>query len=335
MSVMDLFEYMHGCLTVEYDKPANGVGWNGAEGGWLLPVMDSWDLLDVLDEPLAHEGLAELFAVSFDQQWCQRDPYSLAPHDRLVFGWQSFVERVRHERRYLFLRPAPSPSRAAGDEIQIWDMLDEVGLAIARVEHHLVRTSTAGMSVMRGRRHRPQESFSDAEALGSPPLHFTRPLRMSPAGISMFYAAEDLETVAAEVPATHEEPSRTVARWALEEDLCYLDLTDVPSVPSIFDMSASRERPWLRFLRAFATEISMPVSDQTAEVEYVPTQIFTEYIRHVFRTSQGRDLAGVRYNSAAYPGGVCWVLFQGPEAMDDSPGFRRYASFIASTVTRL
>jgi len=32
-------------LRQEYEDPSNSVGWCSEEGGWLLPTMDSYDLL--------------------------------------------------------------------------------------------------------------------------------------------------------------------------------------------------------------------------------------------------------------------------------------------------
>lgn len=91
-------------------------------------------------------------------------------------------------------------------------------------------------------------------------------------------------------------------------ELRYLDLAELPEVPSIFDMSARMERPWLFFLHRFAQEIAKPVKADAGDIDYVPTQVLTEYVRHVLGGPDDPVL-GIRYGSAVHPDGVCWVVF--------------------------
>ena len=52
--------------------------------------------------------------------------------------------------------------------------------------------------------HDPETAGYDASKLGSPPLEKASANRMSPAGISMFYGCDDVETVVAEI-SSHTE----------------------------------------------------------------------------------------------------------------------------------
>ena len=70
--------------------------------------------------------------------------------------------------------------------------------------------------------------------------------------------------------------------WATARPLRYLDLVDV-DVPSIFDMAGKSQRPWRLFLKGFSDDVSKPPNPGEETVHYVPTQIFTEYVRHVLR----------------------------------------------------
>ena len=130
---------------------------------------------------------------------------------------------------------------------------------------------------------------------------------MSPPGISMFYGAEDVATVLAELRPSGFPRAATVGTWITARPLTYLDLVDV-DVPSVFAPNR-HQRPWLRFLRQFADEVAEPVAADAGPVDYVPTQIVTEYMRHELRDEGGEAVRGIRYRSAARADGISWVLF--------------------------
>ncbi len=65
-----------------------------------------------------------------------------------------------------------------------------------------------------------------------------------------------------------------------------IDLAALPEIPSIFDEARRHLRPPLRFLHEFSWRISAPVRTaartEAEMVEYVPTQIVSEYFRTTF-----------------------------------------------------
>ena len=62
------------------------------------------------------------------------------------------------------------------------------------------------------------------------------------------------------------------------------------------------------FLQKFAENISQPRSNKNIDIEYVPTQIVTEFFRYV-KTSRSNGYAGILYESTQDPGGECLALF--------------------------
>ena len=63
--------------------------------------------------------------------------------------------------------------------------------------------------------------------------------------------------------------------------------------------------------------------DGLEHVDYVPTQVVTEWFRHVFQTEDGAHVDGVIYPSARFDGGVCCVLFLDAAACCDfRPGWQ-------------
>jgi hypothetical protein len=165
----------------------------------------------------------------------------------------------------------------------------------------------------------------------APPEKAIYPNRMSPAGIPMFYGALDEVTAAVETydPQENKNCHLVVARFRNTRPLKLLNLTNLPPVPSIFDEQQWYEQPRLAFLRAFEEDITKPVERSTeSHLEYVPTQVVTEYVRHRLRTPQGDRLDGILYRSSRQLGSNAVVIFAetqhcGPRerthAMDPEP----------------
>lgn len=106
-----------------------------------------------------------------------------------------------------------------------------------------------------------------------------------------------------------------------------LDLRKDRPVPyrSIFEKASSLARGMPQFVRAFRDEIARPViRDGREHIDYVPSQIVTEFIRRVYRTSTGERLDGVLYPSTKNPEGVCVALFiTAAEIKSSGPRFGR------------
>ncbi|WP_157221188.1 RES domain-containing protein [Flavisphingomonas formosensis] len=66
----------------------------------------------------------------------------------------------------------------------------------------------------------------------------------------------------------------------------------------------------MRFLWDFARDIAKPIKRNGREhIEYVPTQIVTEYLRRVFRDAGGQPIDGLIYRSSRHDGAKAFVLF--------------------------
>ncbi len=66
----------------------------------------------------------------------------------------------------------------------------------------------------------------------------------------------------------------------------------------------------MKFLKSFVGEIAQSYEhNDKIHIEYVPTQIITEYFRHIFRTEKHLPINGLIYNSAENKDGKCCVLF--------------------------
>ena len=315
-------------IEMEYEDPANSVGYETAEGGYQLPTTDTWDLLDELglgydlSAPTLHADLTNALGMA---EWVHRDPYSLTEEQVRRMGWKEFSDLVKHRVRYLMFPPKQKPTggipvtdpdeiamldemypdekmRPKDDVTDPADMLDELGGLFER--NGLFCTLSAGTLLFRVRIHSPTDRPDNTMVgLGPPSAEHARfSNRMSPAGVPMFYAAFEEATAIAETVVRHDgKPAeRTTGTFRVLRDLIVLDLVDLPGVPSIFDADqANLDRPALSFLHDFVEDLTKPIEkDGREHVEYVPAQIVTEYVRYRLSEKVGKEIVGIRYRSA-------------------------------------
>jgi hypothetical protein len=302
-----------GGIRVEWDDAINFMPYDG--GDWALPDVNR-SIHDLLFDDFQlelHEDLFNDVVTAFiDRSFAPRYYFDVAPDERLRFGWETFVHQVTHHTRYLFLRPN-ADSDADSRDIQPAEMLSEIGRVVA--ETGLVHELPSGTTLFRGRLYQRAEGDppATAAALGTVPQdRATRSNRMSPNGIPMFYGAFDEETAVDETVVPGREPGEdlTVAEFTTGETYQVVDLTDLPHVPTVFEVERREIRPWLLFLHQFSDEVSKPVDHaQREHLEYVPTQIVTEYFRHAFESEYGARVDGLLYRSASREDGRCVVLF--------------------------
>lgn len=208
---------------------------------------------------------------------------------------------------------APEEQMDDGEGIPAYKMLDSIGEVVDRFD--LTSTTHKGELLYRVRVADKGVSFSTVSELGPPSRENAKqPNRMSPAGIVMFYGALDRATALAETfqPDRSNASNKNIwiARFEALRDLTLLDLTKLPAVPSIFDSDNRHDRDEILFLRSFVRDLVQPIErDGREHIEYVPTQIVTEYFRHRFRTGSGRSLDGILYRSSKRKKGIACVLF--------------------------
>lgn len=66
----------------------------------------------------------------------------------------------------------------------------------------------------------------------------------------------------------------------------------------------------MRFLRNFARDIVKSIKrDGREHIEYVPTQILTEYLRWVFRDASKQPIDGLNFCSSRHDSAKAFALF--------------------------
>ena len=312
--------YMKEYIEREYCDPVEELPFESAEGGYQGMVLDAWDVLEAIGFRVKSERLFDDIGSSLmDHDWCEKTSSSRLESDAYVYGWQRFCRAVKNQRRYTFWT-AYDKNMAEYDRgyIHPGEMLKQ----ISEVIRYHATTLPPGTRFWRVQVLDAAQKPKLPHRFTSPPDDLAlNPNRMSPAGVSMFYGAADMRTALKE---TVRRRSRKKRVWAVQFEsligLTLLDLTSLPDMPSYF--SRPGHDPEVLFLQFFKRDLTRPVvADRCEHIDYVPTQVFTEYVRYEMRTSDGKPFHGIIYPSSK-TGKPCYVIFANQEDCLDEVQYR-------------
>lgn len=308
----DLLKHIRECISREYDDAANWLPHDSSEGGYQWPTIDAYDLIIELqiDFPKDQSGALLQYVLSdlSNQVWCENNPYGMNSLEVAQFSWEQFSRIVKHETRCFF--GAIQRENRFSEALTPGELLARI---LDYAEHMtLVKDNDAGLIIHRARVWKNNQPWNSPEELGPPPTDkASQPNRMSPAGIPMFYGSENLETAVLETASG--SGTFSVGQFKTSRPIVLLDISSVPPLPSIFKMIPDSlevdPRQAIEFLTHISEEISKPVTrDGHEDIEYVPTQVVTEFIRA--QEFLGRTaIDGIKYESARNPGHSSYVLF--------------------------
>ncbi|MBB5868936.1 hypothetical protein F4553_002315 [Allocatelliglobosispora scoriae] len=297
--------------------PRNHGDWVGA------PIFDSEDVIeDVCGNAVNDDVLEAIMEAVGWEDWTHRRFQQLRPDQAMRLGWTEFCRKVKHEARFVFMSIPQEPSYKP-DSFTATEFLTKFVDIIATTG--VLLPVPAGRVFWRGRlidSTRPP-AYS-AAALGSPPAETASANRMSPAGISMFYGSDDVETAVAEIGAHSTKRYAAVGAFETVRPLTLLNLAALPEVPSLFDSVPRANYYDLRFLHAFAEDLRKPVVlDGREHIEYVPTQVVTEYLRWI----STEQIDGILFRSAQTDGMSCVIFCDATGCAD--PGRENESTYLS------
>ncbi len=294
-------------LRNEYENALEGVPWDSREGGfqWPLKWDNTWELVYDFSCVFSSDELLEAVgAAVHDITWVEKDFITRRSDDVMIEAWGRFCEAVKHKTRFVVWLLQPDDDDLAPGEIPPAKILEYVTPLFERL--NLVRTLPAGYRVWRARTHCKSPLKHTASELGTVPKELAlNANRMSPAGIPIFYGAVDADTAVAEVTYASDDTHLTWYQLELTADLQVVDLTRLPPEPSMFDPKLGSMRRQIRFLNMFVQQLSDRVETEHEQIDYVPTQIVTEYLLHVH--GGGDRVRGLVYESSLADG-ACVAL---------------------------
>lgn len=271
----------------------------------------SWEVAqEICTWEVSDRVLEAVLDVITPDEW-NKDPGTLPRNVALYYAWHDFCEKVKHETRFVFLS-IPEEHSDHPDDFTTREILDKL-MEIVQAREILTKIPT-GTIFYRGRMVDDAKTTGyDASTLGSPPRDKASANRMSPAGISMFYGCDDIATVVAEISSHTERHFAIIGAFETIRPLHVVDLAALPEIPSVFDLKGRQHYFELLFLWSFGRDLSKSVVlDGREHIEYVPTQVVTEYMRWLPNTT----IDGILYGSAQNGGTSC-VIFCGPEGCAD------------------
>jgi hypothetical protein len=310
--VRELGDFMRARMELFYGMAVNHLMWVGAEGGYMGWTADTDELLfDYIGFAFTDDGndeLRRLLVESIDggsnELWCEYSPAGEAYDASLLSDWNAFVKLVKYDRRFFF-----QTLHNEGDIIghlvgqNLSTTLEE--LAELAAETGLLKPLNVGAKFFRARPRSNGQSYTLALELGPPPPEQAlQSNRMNPPGIPMFYGSTN--AALARIETRSERVS--IGEFDVVRGAVILDLVELPPIPGFFSEATRRERLGLRFLHKFADLISQPVPrDERTHLDYVPTQIFTEFLRD-YKFGQHK-LSGITFRTATGQPGSNIVLF--------------------------
>ncbi|MXN91108.1 RES domain-containing protein [Flavobacterium sp. Sd200] len=302
-----LLYFITDALLHFYTDPANFMSYDSSEGGYLGEVEGPWEMLENLGLNIPDKILWDDLYNSFDHATPWADQQS-ALSDFKYEGWLHFKHIVKHQSRFLFI--GKEEFRVGHQTITARDFLKQI-IGDIRRQRMLTQIPT-GTALYRCRQHLKMSEVAEASDICAPKAeHAVNPNRMSPAGIAMFYGALNAETAKLETfdRSDRTKPFLSQAIFTPKEDLLLIDLSKIPVI-SPFDQENWELYDRVEFLRRFLREFSAPISrDSYAHIEYVPTQIITEFLRYNFKRRDGKKIDGIIYPSSKNRSLNALVLF--------------------------
>jgi len=291
--IIDMIE--RGLLFL-YDDPVNGLGWEDGEYvEGASSVQDSYDLLSEYFN-VKEEVFKDLNNYFSDHLWCKKDFYQLDESEESKFIWERFKYFTKYKIRFFF----NNKNYFSEDKYSRYktpnDLLNEIMKISNRIK--LFTILKKGTIIYRARN---EKYLSDDELCSPEPQQSIYSNRFSPAGISMFYGSADEDTCLAEIGTTSDY---SIGKWETQRDILIFDLTYKFKIdcgkyfytkfPSIFDTKRIKYYHDYKFILDFASDISQPiVKNRDENIDYVPTQIVTEYLK-----LHKSNLKGICYYSA-------------------------------------
>lgn len=238
--------------------------------------------------------------------------YERRAADSLQFRslWNSFAQRIKHERRFFDTDARGLLSKILGEER---DALPTIAVGPRTPLDTIWRARR-----VRNEQQREQILRQPEKELGPPPPEFAKPQRMNPAGIPVFYGAFSEATAVAELrPDVGSEV--VIAQFALDAPLLLLDLPLMASQPSgsIFHPDYQTRANRTAFLKSFHLLIARPIGRDDELIDYIPTQAVAEYVASVLH------LDGILYASAQAGAASDPKLLDRPWGAQE-PDFSRY-----------
>lgn len=214
---------------------------------------------------------------------CLVNPSTKNEASILEVSWEKFVEEIKFENRF---------------HIKNTIELTKLEKLLKRHQRDIFK----GKILYRARISE-KNGFNISE-MGNPPRHLTKAGRANPQGISYLYLASDIDTTVSEIRAALFD-FVSIGEFRLKEDITVINLRETELYDPIYLADQDELKDFIihfPFVYRLEKEISKPSRRADNELDYLPTQYLSEFIK-----SLGFD--GVEYKSSVNPKGHNLAIF--------------------------
>ncbi|WP_299667203.1 HEPN-associated N-terminal domain-containing protein [uncultured Polaribacter sp.] len=308
-------------LSYIYEDPLDSRYYNkdtkyGFDGN-IQPFEELWwdDPFDlrIEDGKLLEDVSNQLYT---DQLYCEKNEFG-SHQDYLDELWSHFKEVLKHKARFAFHFSNTFRKWNLSDPS---DILHQVAATI--LHHNMISTLKENTILYRARQHTTENEVTGAAKIASLPNFLNKTAgRMNAAGISLFYCSKNKNVTIKEVVSKKRTtmPYYSTAIFRNAEAIRLVDLTKLPDTPSVFDESNNQSIDIIYFMHSFVEEVSLPVLQKDSILEYLQTQVITEYIRY----NPDLNVDGMIYHSAKDSKSKNIVLFYNHEDSLDKLKFSK------------
>jgi len=319
------------CLIIEKIKQSLGLRYvdpndlllSDDDFGWNH-TLDSDDMFndDVSNLGIMNEELKQDIIYHFrDRQWFDNNYYYSSTSEQLTSSWEYYSKIVKEKWRYTFFLSGndffkPS-SRSPLDLLkEIMKIVKELNITVEiPKETEFYRARFHGNEII------------NAKNIGTPESKYIkRPNRFSPIGIPMFYASLDKETCKGEIKPFHKnEDFMTIAKFINTSKVRLLDLSQEIIVPGFYGKNNMKIETII-FLNNFSQIISKQISDNDKYLEYIPTQIFTEFLKH--NVNNEFNIHGIIFNSSINNGKNVVLFFENDDCEEYKKDYKEFKLYL-------
>lgn len=282
-SLLEILYWVHGIFSARHtEESASEI---------LQELIDSTGLTmsDITD------GCTDQLSDIFDPCFVTKNDLYGVESTREYSMWEEFKHLCKYYNRYFDIGEGNTYREELLSKLgNIFKLMsDEIG---------------ANTVLFRARKHKIElENIDWHREISPAPAKYAVNNRMSPAGISYTYLASHIGTALKEIRATNGE-NVIIGEFHTKFNLNIVDLTKKIKIKpkSIFSKDYNHGDTWINdFISDFAAEISKPIKDNEKSIEYVATQLLSEYIRKI-------GYSGIKFESSIASHTYNYVLFCGP-----------------------
>ena len=262
-------------------------------GEYCFFTQDGSDLIIPLIFDMREELQEHIIAHAFflDHAFCRKiDGYGDLTTEHLIWSWNSFKKQIQHHERFFFWNKTTAHNDFEMPPHEILNVIAECVNTWSLIS--CVHKNTA---IYRARHFNGFEISS--QTMGAPQPEKAQLNRMSPVGIPLFYGCSNPETTIKEIALDNKDCECVIGKWIAKNDLLFLDLSKSLPWVSDFDSDNLNAQLPINFLRGFLSDVNKTIPNEDKEIDYIPTQVLSEYFRCVFKTREQQSLSGIIYPS--------------------------------------